>query len=462
MNKWIMIIAGLIAVFTQAAEVEISSLEELADYAAKSGNHVKMKPGTYEVTRGYSEDPKILFQFTGSNNRFDLTDVRIEINTQAYADMPNTKEVHGYMGFLIQGDHIEIIGAVFEDIGELVGPRGCNEFTIYGNNVTFKDCKITIRGSSPYGYGDLYGKGRGSSTRLQKHAAMSVMGDRLLIDGCDFNIFTYGHGIHMHGCQDTVIRNVNMLGALRLTDEIYKEKTGLAADFDYKMMFPSWMEGEPIPKGKMLSLTEDGIRAYTNGTNKDGEKRNTGHITLENCTVVHMRGGIALSLGSGGATVTDCTVRESGGHAFGFPSDAVVRGCKGDAAFSPLLSIPYSNRRNADIELELVETDQDTGDHPLAKIVGSGHKIKITYEGKKSPKTQRPIILGTTGDRYTDDNTDRSELRKKNNANNIVLINETPHPVYLTEYTSDNEIITRGKVKDSGDDNEKTKPQMTR
>ncbi|MDF7807758.1 hypothetical protein P4E94_09940 [Pontiellaceae bacterium B12219] len=413
LKKWIPVLLGLTVAGCYAAEVEISSLEELADYAARSGNQVKMKPGTYAVKRGYSEDPKIIFQFTGSNNRFDLTDVRIEIDTRVYADMPNTKDVHGYMGFLLQGDHIEIVGGVFEDIGELVGPRGCNEFTIFGNDVILRDCQIIIRGSSPYGYGDLYGKGRGAFTRLQKHAAMSIMGDRVLIDGCDFKIFTYGHGIHMHGCQDAVIRNVTMLGALRLTDEIYKEKTGLAAEHDYKMMFPSWLEGEPIPKGKMLSLTEDGIRAYTKGTNKDGEDRHTGHITVENCTVVRMRGGIALSLASG-ATVTDCTVRESGGHAFGFPSNALVRGCKGDAAFSPLLSIPYSNRSNADIELELVETDQDAGDHPLAKIVGSGHKIKLTYNSTKKPKSQRPIILGSTGDRYTEKNSGplRTEAEK--------------------------------------------------
>jgi hypothetical protein len=457
-TKWIAILLGLATAGSYAAEIQISSLDELAVYAAKSGNQVKMKPGTYAVKHGYSEDPKIIFQFTGSDNRFDLTDVHLEIDTQVYADMPNSKNPHGYMGFLLQGDHIEILGGVFEDIGEQVGPRGCNAFTIYGNDVTLKDCQIIIRGSSPYGYGDLFGKGRGSTAKLQKHAAMSIMGDRVLIDGCDFRILTYGHGIHMHGCQDAVIRNVTMHGVLRLTDDIYKEKTGLAAEFDYKMMFPSWLEGEPIPKGKMLSLTEDGIRAYTKGTNKDGEERHTGHITVENCTVVRMRGGITLALGSGGATVTDCTVRESGGHAYSFPSDAIVRGCKGDAAFSPLLSMPYSTRRNADIELELVEIDQDMGDHPLAEIVGSGHTIKIMYSGKKSPNSQRPIILGSTGDRYTEDTADRTELQQKNNANNITLINETPHPVYLTEYTSHNKIITRSSVKDRGDDNRKQKP----
>ncbi len=435
----------------------ISSLEELAECAAQSGQNIRMRPGTYEVKKTYfPDDPKIIFNFSGSDNIFDLTDVRIEIDTQVYADMPNSKDVHGYMGFNIYGDHITFLGGEFEDIGEQVGPRGANEFVVMGNDFTMKGCSVTIRGSAPYGYGDMYGKGRGAFVKLQKHALMSVMGDRILIEDCDLKIFSYGHGIHMHGSQDNVFRNVKMLGAIRLTDELYKEKTGPAAEHDYKIMFPPWLQGEPIPKGQMLSLTEDGIRAYVRGTNKDGETRNTGHVTVENCTIVRMRGAIALAAASS-ATVTDTTVRESAG-AYGLPSDCVVRRCKGDASYGPLVYVPYSNRRNADVELELVETDKDAGDHNLANIVGSDHKIRITYSGKRRPKKQRQIVLGSTGDRYRDDNTDEKELREKNYARGVTLINETPHPVFLTEFSSNCEVITRGSVKDRGDDNRKTKP----
>ncbi|VGO11710.1 hypothetical protein PDESU_00256 [Pontiella desulfatans] len=435
----------------------ISSLDELADYAAQSGNLIRMKPGTYVVKKTYyADDPKIIFNFSGSNNTFDLTDVRIEIDTQVYADMPNSKNPHGYMGFRMHGDHITILGGEFEDIGEKVGPRGANEFEIMGNDFTMKGSSVTVRGSAPYGYGDMYGKGRGAFVRLQKHALMSVMGDRILIEDCDFKVFSYGHGIHMHGSQDNVFRNVKMLGALRLTDEIYNEKSGPAAEHDYKIMFPDWMQGQPIPKGQMLSLTEDGIRAYVRGTNKEGVERNTGHVTMENCTIVRMRTCVALAAASS-ADVTDCTVREAGGTAYGLPSNCTIRRCKGDASYSPLLSIPYSNRRNADIELELVETDQDAGDHALANIVGSNHRITITYSGKTRPKKLREICIGSTGERYREDNTDEKELREKNNANGITLINETPHPVFLTEFSSNCEVITHSSVKDRGDDNKKKK-----
>ena len=37
----------------------IASLDELADYAAKSGNQIRMKPGTYAVKKTYyTEDPR--------------------------------------------------------------------------------------------------------------------------------------------------------------------------------------------------------------------------------------------------------------------------------------------------------------------------------------------------------------------------------------------------------------------
>lgn len=458
MNTWMMamFIVSALPARADMAAVEIDSLEELAAYAARSGHHLRMKPGTYEVTKTYAEDPKVIFHFSGSNNRFDLTGVTLRIDTTVHASMP-LGNAHEHSGFLVDGDHIEFNGGVFEDIGEHAAPRGLDEFKVLGNDNTFKGCRIIIRGSSPYGYGDLYGKGRGAATRLQKHCAMSVRGDRTLIDDCDFKVYAFGHGIHIHGAQDTVVRDVTMEGALRLTDEIYREKSGLAAKYDHKMMYPPWLKGRPIPKGKMLSLTEDGIRAYLDGADREGNNRRTGHITVENCLVKRMRGGITITMARSG-TVTDCVVLESGGHAYSIPPNGVVRDCKGDAAFSPLLSMPYSNRGDADIELELVAAREEMGDHPLAKIVGNGHRIKITGSGDQKPGTLRPIVLGTTGDRYTVENTEPKALRRHNAASHITLVNETLHPVHLTGFASNNEVTTRGRVKDDGADNEQKKP----
>ncbi len=462
-RTWVVAISMLTApaAQTDAKPVEISSLKELAVYAAMSGNHVRLKPGSYLIDRIYSDDPKIVFRFSGSNNRIDLTGVRIETDTKVHADMPRGMP-HEHSGFLLEGDHIQIIGGAFVDIGEHAAPRGINEFTVLGNDNVFRGCKITIRGSSPYGYGDLYGKGRGAFTKLQKHSAMAILGDRTLVEDCDFEVYAFGHGIHIHGAQDTVIRGVTMKGALRLTDEIYQEQTGLAKEHDYRVMYPPWRKGEAIPKGHMLSLTEDGIRAYLNGSDREGNKRRTGHITVEKCVVKRMRGGITITMASGG-TVTDCVVLESGGHAYSVPPSGVVRRCKGDAAFSPLLTMPYSNRHDADIELELLGAAvQERGDHALAEIAGSGHRIKITSSRTSEPEKLRPIIVGTTGDRYTKENTDIGELRRYNAARRVTLINETLHPVHFTEFARDNVAVTGRDVQDEGDGNEAKQPRSPR
>ena len=89
--KWmpeLLVLVALVSMGTEAASVRISSVEELAAYAAQSGNKVKMKPGVYTVNRGYSKDPKTVFHFSGSKNRFDLTGVTIQVATKVLASMP--------------------------------------------------------------------------------------------------------------------------------------------------------------------------------------------------------------------------------------------------------------------------------------------------------------------------------------------------------------------------------------
>ena len=142
-----------------ADSIEIATLDELAAYAGKSGNDVRMEPGTYTVSRIYSGDPKVVFRFSGSSNRFDLTGVTLKTDTQVHAGMP-LGNAHEHSGYLVDGDQVEFIGGVFEDVGEHPAPRGINDGTVRGNDITFRDCRFIVRGSSPYGYGDLYGRGR--------------------------------------------------------------------------------------------------------------------------------------------------------------------------------------------------------------------------------------------------------------------------------------------------------------
>lgn len=429
----------------------VSSIEELRLAAQMSGRVVTMLPGEYVVEDHMPNDPKTIFHFSGSNNEFIFTDVRIIVPTSVLAAM-GPGNVHEFATYRIDGSNVVFNGGHFENTGEEKPYKSLAEFEVQGNNISFIGCEIVIRGSSPFGYGDMYGKGSGSAVGLFKHSAMSILGDDVLVDACIFKVFAYGHGIHIHGSQNTIIRNVNMEGILRLTDEIYEETSGPAFDHDFKIMYPDWFQGFPIPKGEMLSLTEDGIRAYLDGTDVNGVNRRTGKITVENCVVDKMRGGITLTLGSGIADVKNCVVTRCA-HAFSLPSNSIVRNCKGDAAFGPLLSMPYSNKGNADIELELIPADTIMGTHPLAEVSGKNHKIKITSTGDVS-KYNQTIKIGDVGYRYNETNSTEDVLKEKHAATGIQLINETNLPVLLTKYASGCSVTSvNGEVEDLGTNN---------
>ncbi len=430
--------------------VEINSLKELRKLAIQSDQKIRLAPGRYTIKKTEPGNVTV-FTFSGSNNVFDFTDVTIELPTKILRDLEKTK-AHGIKAYVVSGDNLQFTGARFEDTGNHPPRISVQDFYVSGNDVSFKNCEFIVRGSAPYGMGDYLGKGRGSAVRLQKHSAMAITGDRPLVENCSFRIHTFGHGIHIHGSQDAVIRNSTVVGDQRKTDDIYASKDPLAKQFKYRIQYPSWLKGQPIPRGQVIGLTEDGIRAYTRGTDKHGNTRNTGHITVENCTVDAMRGGITLALARK-ATVTDSTAINCS-HAFALPSNSTVRNSKGNAAYGPLLSMPYSSKSNSDIEIELLDAPHETGDHPLARITGSNHKITIIAKADLPIRKPRPIILGTTGDRYTTKNSDAEKLAKNNKAHGIVVINQSQHPVVLSAYSTNTQIKSQGDLlQDEGTNN---------
>ncbi len=429
----------------------VDSIAQLRKVMQRDDQNIRMKPGTYRVEDTWPDDAQSVFVVSGSNNHFDMRGVTIEVPTEIYRDMRG--RVHSLAGYRIHGHHNTFEGATFENTGDHPPHQSLPEFSVRGDDNRFTGCRFIIRGSAPYGCGDYYGKGGGSAVRLQKHSAMQVGGDRTVIEDCDFRIHTFGHGIFMQGAQDTVIRNITMEGELRRTCELYEEEGGIAARFDYQIMYPPWHKGRPIPRKRMLSLSEDGIRAYVYGTDREGNRRRTGHITVENCTIKQMRGGITICMARSG-TITDSTVLDAGCHAYSVPSDGVVRNSRGNAAYGPLLVMPYKQHRRADIELELLDAPHAMGDHPLARITGDGgHRIRIEYAGKRPPEALRPIIVGSVGDRYTEENTPPGQLIRHHVARRIRLENRTPHPVQLTRFAIDCRVTSEGPVEDDGEDN---------
>ena len=417
----------------------ISSVCELRDCLAASGQRIRLKPGTYSITNA-EPDRKTVVHVQGNDNYFDLRGVTLQLDTQILGALRG--KVHELCVYRVPGSRLTFEGAVFEDVGDTPPYQSLSEFGVEGSHNTFKDCTFIIRGSAPYGYGDLFGKGAGAKVRLQKHAALSVHADNTRILGCRFFIHTFGHAIHMHGAQNTLIQDTYVEGELRLSDEILAEKDGPAAKRGYKDLYD-----RPIPKGVMICLAEDGIRAYLDGGREKPLPR-TGDITVINCTVKRMRGGIALELASGKVVVRGCTVTESGypGAAYGVPSRALVRDCRGDAAYTPLLHLGYSHKQSADIELELIDSVPGLGNDLLALINGSGHKVTLTPSHAGPHSNDLAIAVGKT---YRADQADVG----KTSARDIRLSNGTPHRVVLSPDCSGCNVRSVGPVTNDGKSN---------
>jgi len=421
----------------------INSVAALRAAMNASNGKIRMKPGEYPVTDAMDDNVNV-FLANGSNNDFDLRGVTLKIDTTVLANLRG-KAQH-LVTFQIKGSGLTFDGATFEDVGENPPYTSTAEFTVSGDNDTFTSCTFIIRGSAPYGYGLMFGKGRGSNAKdLQKHSAMAVSGNGTRILGCKFYMYTFGHAIHMHGAQNTLIQDTYIEGKLRSSDEILAEKTGPAAEAGYRDAF-----GKPLEKGLMIALPEDGIRAY--GPSTEARPRTTGEtgvITAINCTVIRMRGGINLAEATKPARVENCTVRESGwpGANYRLPSGSIVRDCKGDAAYAPLLVLDMNTMKDTSIALEVLDAKAYTRDHFLAVINGSGHKITLTKNDGKALGANLPVVCGQGGARWHDEKVGSGKAPK---AQGITLINNTPQPVILTKDASGCTVKSHGSVSDAG------------
>jgi len=217
-----------------------------------------------------------------------------------------TKRTHVSDNWHINGDDNVFVGGYFRNVIDLPYPNyrvSGNEFEVKGDRNRFYDCIFVIKGSIPYGYTDFYGKGSGNYGRLNKHSCMSIdqaNGTELI--RCKVFQQSFGHCLHFHNVDGILIQDCAFTGTLRPTDDIYKETVGRAVDNDFHMLY---RKKQPIPRGQVIPLTEDGIRSYDNVRN----------VKIINTTVERMRGGIQL-LCTGDVYLENVTVLESGDFSF--------------------------------------------------------------------------------------------------------------------------------------------------
>jgi hypothetical protein len=404
--------------------VKVATLTELREAVQKSDQTIVMKPGRHTLTD--LPDGSRDFPCSGSNNTIDLSGV--------YVTVPVGTTRRSYI--TISGHNNVFRGGTFEDtyqsgVNEVTdfsaynqnrstlakGLRGSAVLRITGNDNTVVGTTLTIRGSFPYGYGSIYGMGRDNVFGLDKRCGILINGQRNTIDGCELQQRAFGHGIYMQSPADkTVIKNCLVEGRMRPSKDLYQETD--PKDLPLRSNYKAGRK--PIPKDVMYPLSEDGIRVYTRG----------GSVTVENCTVKKMRGGIRLYLASR-ATVTNSTAIDCGNTNFNMPSGGKITGSSGNFAYAPISDFRLSKSKQ-NIELTILPSPHAVGSHNVADILGSNHNIIFHRSEGPIDTDLRPIVV---------------------EGDNSTIRNETEYAIVLQSSASGNTVVSFGPVTDLGTDN---------
>lgn len=389
------------AVSAEAEVIEISSVRELADYAARSGNTVRMKPGVYrmsdylsddaiaairaEVPAGPGRPPVWMIRFSGSDNRFDLRDVVLEIETDLYRKLPR-----GYTRCLfVPGSNNTFDGLTIRNTGPNQGSNG-NILSIFGDGNTLENVTLHVHGSKPYGYGDLLGKGGPNLVGLQKQSGIMVAGRDNTVRRCRVISRAFGHCFYVQQPSGITTDNIRFddcyaEGVVRPTADMLRETSGPLADLNFRTIAENRDGRFLVVAGYMKSLVEDGFRTYGG----------TGRITLINCTAVNTRAGFEIAGPDEGEEKTLI----DGGNALGceraylIGSNTIVRNSRGDTRYGPLLYL--RGGRGSEVELELSGQGSDYTVHALATIAGEDHRVRLfTREPPRRVAPSVPILLG--------------------------------------------------------------------
>jgi hypothetical protein len=382
---------------------EIETLESLAQVASKDNQHIRMKPGVYALADYLNEEritkllaelppqtesqrrpPRWLLRISGSNNTFDFSGVTIEIDTELYGKLP-----YGYMRCIfIDGDGNTIHGLTIRNTGpEDKGSSG-NILSVFGNNTLLEDIKVYVRGST-YGYGDLFGKGGPALTHMQKQSGVMIAGQNNTLKRCKVFSRAFGHCFYIqtqgHETHNIVLEDCYAEGAVRTTNDILAETGGLAEKLNYRSVYQNRDGRFMITPGYTKSLCEDGFRTYGG----------VGKVTLKNCTAKNTRAGFEI----GGTNDAENQTVLQGCQAFGteraflLGSNVLVRDCRGDIQYGPLLYL-RENTVGADVELELVPCMPKSMVHVLATIAGKNHKVRLYTCDPHLAVSALPVMLG--------------------------------------------------------------------
>lgn len=445
------------------SQVEISSIEELKAYSRVDSITVKMKPGTYYITPEKAAPDKVLsnptlFSFTGNGSTYDFEGARIVILTTVFQSYGNVQVIE--MSF--EGNNNVIKNLTMEDsVSTTTRPsKTALAIQMDGRENLLLNAHLTIRGSYPYGYGDIFGKGSTNVVKHYKHSAILVRGESNHVKDCTVIHRAYGHCIFMQAASNPIVEGCYLEGEMRSTDDMLAEEgTGTIAD--QKDFMTVW--GYKLPAGYMLSCQEEGIRAYNAGTTYiDGVKyeRGTSNSTVINNTVKHFRGGVTQSHAKGtvllsGNTLIGC----EGGYSV--PDYGTITNCTADVSYGPALGFAYASDNDAKVDITINQLfDTYNGYNSIAYIGGSKHNI--TFRLEDGAEIDSSLVIKVSGDRNSLRHMEGANASQNNHtASNIVINNYTNNKIVLAPKSSNCTGESYTEALDSGTNNNITVVEPT-
>jgi hypothetical protein len=425
--------------------VTVSNLTQLAEVAARSGQHVRMLPGVYRMAdyltpvvlerihaegdRNQRRPPVPMFMFHGNDNHFDLRDATIEIDTMLYAKLPGKSYIRC---LIIAGDGNRFEGLTIRNTGPQKGSGG-NILSVAGASNTLENITLNVRGSFPYGYGDLMGKGGPNLVPLQKQSGIQILGTGTTLRRCKVFSRAFGHCFYIQAGNDIRIEDCYAEGEMRSTTEMLRDTSGPAFDLGFKSVYENRDGRYLIVPGYMKSLVEDGFRTYGGA----------GNVTLLNCVAINTRAGFEIGAKDDSprkSIIENCVARGcERGYLLG--SHVVARRSRGDITHGPLLYL--RGGRESDVELEVIGGSSDFTVHALATIAGVNHRVRLSVAPPKANFPQLPILLGFG----MPDHAEMASPIRPAVANGIMLHNDIPNVIVITsaEVTA-GKLETKGKV----------------
>lgn len=364
--------------------ITVNTLADFKKYIDKDHVYVKLKPGNYQI----DEAENIRFiKVTGSNSYYDLTGARFMVDTKLFYTKELTKSDDGnsmYCAIEISGNNTVFEGLYIETYGDHSGRQSKNKmFNVVGENIILKNVEVRTAGSNPWGYGYLYGLG-GGDVRKMNGIRVGYPAKNVTLLGCKVHMRAMGHAIFLQGAENTLIQDCHVDGLLRTTDAILAEKSGYGFDRDFYAQKPRHphkkgyvegtvigLDGKILP-GEIVSLSEDGIRLYP-----EYNGHQTKNTTIKECTVFQMRRGICVGLNKTGDTVIDCVVTDCVTTGYNVGNEDVVINSSANAKYGEAFGVPYTNAKNAVVDIHILDSRHGMANDMLAKINGTGHHIKI-------------------------------------------------------------------------------------